>query len=390
MKLIDISQKGNRIQKSTFFQLIVNWIYNTFLPDNYPSSVSSDYLTYQKWDTLQAFFSSITACAATKATLYNLGVGDETATVLGASLLWLLKDGISLVCRIIFTSIKGSELDHFCKMWRLRADILNDLSFIFDLLGNLLSKSYIPYLLCISTTLRSIVGIAGTATRMIFTQHQAISNNIGDVNSKDAAQETVVNLVALILNIFLLQLLDNNLKLTIFIISISIIGHIFCNYRAVHSVVLTQLNMERMFLILHSFYQYNSILSPQQCNEKENVWWKSNYLSSIHIGNNSHNIDVLTEENIKDLELYSFIMKSQGTQDNFLLSHEIPLEPSFRIILQIVMTYYKKRHYMEINYSEIIMESKEIEQKLKNAQWNTEQYQIYVNSHRYQLSSKSN
>ena len=37
-----------------------------FLPEGYPTSVSSDYLSYQVWDTVQAFASSISGSLATK------------------------------------------------------------------------------------------------------------------------------------------------------------------------------------------------------------------------------------------------------------------------------------------------------------------------------------
>lgn len=80
-----------------------------FLPQGYPDTVSSDYLSYQMWDTLQvglcigsekrcllwtavqAFCSSITGMLATLAILKGVGVGDSTATPLAAALTWMFK-----------------------------------------------------------------------------------------------------------------------------------------------------------------------------------------------------------------------------------------------------------------------------------------------------------
>jgi hypothetical protein len=62
-------------------------------------------------------------------------------------------------------------LDGDCKKWRLFADVLNDMAMGLELLLPLLS-SYSTYILCITTTMKSIVGVAGGATRAAITQHQ--------------------------------------------------------------------------------------------------------------------------------------------------------------------------------------------------------------------------
>ena len=45
------------------FKTIVKHV---FLPEGYPHSVSDDYMTYQIWDTIQAFASSISGSLATQ------------------------------------------------------------------------------------------------------------------------------------------------------------------------------------------------------------------------------------------------------------------------------------------------------------------------------------
>ena len=78
------------------------------MPGGFPESVSSDYLSYQFWDTVQvsivplsrpfgelfsvqAFCSSITGTLATLAILKGVGVGDSSATPLAATVTWMLK-----------------------------------------------------------------------------------------------------------------------------------------------------------------------------------------------------------------------------------------------------------------------------------------------------------
>lgn len=79
---------------------------------------------------------------------------------------------LSNVCKdkVCFYPIR-TDLDGQCKKWRLFADILNDLAMGIELLLPYFS-SYSLVILCISTAMKSIVGVAGGATRAALTQHQ--------------------------------------------------------------------------------------------------------------------------------------------------------------------------------------------------------------------------
>lgn len=70
---------------------VVGFFKSVFLPQGYPESVSSDYLQYQFWDTLQAFSSSLSGTLATQASLKGVGVGNQEATVAAATVTWLLR-----------------------------------------------------------------------------------------------------------------------------------------------------------------------------------------------------------------------------------------------------------------------------------------------------------
>lgn len=55
----------------------------------------------------------------------------------------------------------------------MAADIINDVAMCVELLlGSVYLKDYGPILLCCSTGMKSIVGVAGGATRAAITQHQ--------------------------------------------------------------------------------------------------------------------------------------------------------------------------------------------------------------------------
>jgi len=90
------------------------------------------------------------------------------------------------------------------------ADILNDLATVIDLLVPLFPSDSIVFVLCVSSIARSIVGVAGGATRAAVTQHQARNNNMADVSAKDGSQETLVNLLGLLASLLILPFASGN------------------------------------------------------------------------------------------------------------------------------------------------------------------------------------
>ncbi|CAH8509964.1 unnamed protein product [Schistosoma turkestanicum] len=229
-----------------------------FLPVGYPFSVSDDYLEYQIWDTIQAFASSITGTLASQAVLIGVGVGNSSATVLSASLTWMFKDGSGMIGRILFAGYHGSKLDCDCKFWRFIADILNDCALFLELISPLCQYLFIP-LICLANLLKSLVGVAGSATRAAIVQHQAINNNLADVSAKDGSQETLSNLMAWLLNFILLYLVTGNQFLIWLCFGCCTSVHLYCNYRAVQCLQLHTFNRTRFHLAIQLWFEQFTI-----------------------------------------------------------------------------------------------------------------------------------
>ncbi|XP_076367237.1 RUS family member 1 isoform X1 [Tachypleus tridentatus] len=244
---------------------------SVFLPQGFPNSVSQDYLQYQLWDSIQAFASSITSTLATQSVLKGVGVGDETATPLAATVTWLLKDGTGMLGRIIFAWVHGSGLDCDCKKWRLFADVLNDAATFLDLVSQYFNN-FFTLIMCVSSVSKSIVGIAGGATRAALTQHQARRNNMADVSAKDNSQETLVNLSALICSLLILPVVSGNDSLiwTLFLLFTTI--HLYANYAAVTAVVMETFNVARYQIIVSHYLKTGLLLSVPRANSCESVW----------------------------------------------------------------------------------------------------------------------
>jgi len=261
----------------------------TFLPDGYPHSVSSDYIFYQGWDTVQAFASSISGSLATAAVLEGVGVGDDTASPLAASITWLLRDGTGMVGRILFAAQCGTRLDYDCKKWRLFADILNDIAMFIEIVTPRLSKDMTLAVLCGASFSRSIVGVAGGATKAAVAQHQAKNHNMADLSAKDGSQETMVNLLALLVNLWLLPRIAHHQELVMPLFGLMTLLHIFANYKAVRSLEFDTLNCGRMEALLSQFSNTGQIINVLEGNHRESLAFNPRK-STIRLGSSLTNL----------------------------------------------------------------------------------------------------
>ncbi|XP_061906207.1 RUS1 family protein C16orf58 homolog [Entelurus aequoreus] len=250
---------------------IVGVFKSIFLPQGYPESVSGDYLQYQFWDTVQAFSSSLTGTLATQASLKGVGVGNQEATVAAATVTWLLRDGTSMLGRILFAWLKGNKLDSDAKKWRLFADVLNDIAMFMEILAPYFPAWFI-LIVCTSGIFKSVVGVAGGATRASLTVHQARRDNMADISAKDGSQETLVNLAGLLFSLILIPLVTDNPVLTLGFFFAFTALHLFANYKAVRSVVMETLNEARLAIVLQQFLRDGRIASPTEANRKEPVF----------------------------------------------------------------------------------------------------------------------
>ncbi|XP_048508030.1 RUS family member 1 isoform X2 [Athalia rosae] len=216
-----------------------------------------------------AFASTIMGTLTTHSIMQGVGVGDTSATALAAAITWILKDGTGMIGRILFAWWNGPSLDAQCKKWRLFADILNDCAMGIELTLPYFSN-HSMVILCVSTGMKSIVGVAGSATRAALTQHQALQNNLADVSAKDGSQETFVNLIASFVGILVLSNIgDGRYVMELFVLLATV--HLYANYRAVKALCLNSLNEDRLALIIRNYLINQSIPGPSEVNKIESV-----------------------------------------------------------------------------------------------------------------------
>ncbi|KAH6722322.1 vitamin B6 photo-protection and homoeostasis-domain-containing protein [Leptodontidium sp. MPI-SDFR-AT-0119] len=226
----------------------VKSVLNVFLPAGYPHSVTSDYLEYQIYDSLQAFSSSIAGMLSSRAVLEGIGVGDSHASPTAALLLSVLQESMGRIATILFAHRLGTSLEPECKMYRLAADVFNDAAMILDCLSPAFPKASRVALLSLSSVLRSLCGVAAGSSKASLSAHFATQGNLGELNAKDSSQETVISLLGMLVgSIVVSHITSKTATWTALIFLLAI--HLGTNYLAVRAVCMRTINRQRANLI---------------------------------------------------------------------------------------------------------------------------------------------
>ncbi|KAI5062065.1 hypothetical protein GOP47_0022604 [Adiantum capillus-veneris] len=239
-----------------------------FLPEGYPDSVTSDYLGFQFWDTLQGLSTYIRSMLSTNALLSGIGVGKTSATVIGATFQWFLRDFTGMLGGVVFTIYQGSNLDCKAKQWRLAADFMNDIGMLMDLISPLFPRLFIS-ILCLGSLARSVTGVASGATRAALTQHFALQQNAADISAKEGSQETAATLVGMLMGMLLAEVSSGHTG-AIWLCFLTLTGfHMFANYKAVRCLCLTSLNQDRIKIVLQAYLATGRVLTPSDVSSRE-------------------------------------------------------------------------------------------------------------------------
>ncbi|GMP93798.1 hypothetical protein CsSME_00043495 [Camellia sinensis var. sinensis] len=274
---IAIRRSGSR------FNQLWTRILQAFVPEGFPSSVTPDYLPFQIWDSLQGLSTYVRTMLSTQALLSAIGVGEKSATVIGATFQWFMRDLTGMLGGILFTFYQGSNLDSNAKMWRLIADLMNDLGMLMDLVSPLFPSAFV-FIVCLGSLSRSFTGVASGATRAALTQHFALHNNAADISAKEGSQETLATMIGMALGMLLARVtIGHPLAIWLSFLSLTMF-HMYANYKAVRCLSLTTLNCERSsILLLHFMKTGGQVLSPEQVSDMEHVLplWTTSWISKV-------------------------------------------------------------------------------------------------------------
>lgn len=238
--------------------------------------MTSDYLGYQTYDSLQAFFSTITSLLANRAILQGLGVGDADSSATYAMLLTIFKDGISRVATIGFAYRYGTIIEPEAKKYRFLADIFNDSAFFLDLLAPAIRgrDSVKIAVLVAAEALRAVCGVAAGASKAALSSHFALRQNLSELNAKESSQETAVGLLGLFVGSIVVRYVEG--RHAVFgLMIVLVFAHLAMNYLAVRCVQLGDLNKQRATIVYEHYLKTGEVLEPAAVAAREKIfWWK--------------------------------------------------------------------------------------------------------------------
>ncbi|KAF1355257.1 vitamin B6 photo-protection and homoeostasis-domain-containing protein [Delphinella strobiligena] len=241
---------------------------DVFLPTGFPHSVSKDYLEYQIYDSLQAFSSSIAGLLASRAVLEGV-ITDASPTA--ALLLTILQESMGRIATILFAHRLGKSLEPECKMFRLLADIFNDIAMIFDCLSPAFPRPARVLILSCSSILRSLCGVAAGSAKASLSAHFALSNNLAELNAKDSSQETIISLLGMAAGGLVVTLVTSPTA-SMMTLGLLLSVHLSMNHAAVRAVVMRSLNRQRATIVFSHFVAHGVILSPDQVSIRERIF----------------------------------------------------------------------------------------------------------------------
>ena len=180
MKNVKIQEKNLKYEERA-----MKFAYKTFLPEEYPKSVSSEYLDFSKYQFIQGFCSSCNSVLCTQAVLVSMGLSVESAIGTSAVLSYSLKDFLGMLFRIGFIGKVGIKFDTSPKQWRLFADSMHNLSGAIEISLLFLGKSMFLPIAALASFCRGLSYTAGQATKAAFTKSFVQSENFADVTAKE-------------------------------------------------------------------------------------------------------------------------------------------------------------------------------------------------------------
>ena len=216
------------------------------------------------------------------------------------------------------------------------ADVLNDCVMAVELLAPALPRHLILPVLCLTGLGRSLVGVAGGATKAAVAQHQARQNNMADLAAKDGSQETLVNLLGLCVNLVVLPLVTGSQALPFLLFLLLATLHVYCNYRAVSCLVINTLNTARLHILLDRLVSSGQVSSPSQVNKLEPVMVPFRNNVSIQLGVSLNTVEKEDVEKVKSCiageDPYCILQKQRG--QHVLISETATPRDVYRAYIQ--------------------------------------------------------
>lgn len=197
-------------------------------------------------------------------------MGDASSSATFAIILTVMQDAMSRITTIVFAHSFGLHIEPEAKRFRFLADLFNDSAFFLELYSPYLSSEGKVITLSISQALRALCGVSAGASKAALSVHFARSDNLAELNAKEASQETAVGLVGLLVGTLVVKTVEDHTSVVCLMVLL-VFAHLWMNYLAVRAVGMNILNRQRATILFHEYLRTQKILTPSQVAKRESI-----------------------------------------------------------------------------------------------------------------------
>ena len=260
-----------KIMHGGAFQQKAQNMISMFLPEGFPSSVSSSYLRYSSWSMAASIFTSASGVLATSSLLVALGVGSQ-ALPLSAATTWVLKDGLGQLGGMLSAALLGNRFDLDPKRWRQVSAIAQDSAGALEVCVLALAPIItLPFLPCAAAAnvARNVAWLSASATRASLHSSLARRGNLADITAKAGSQTTAAYTLGTALGVTL-SMISSDPTIALALYTTLALGHQGCVYLSLKAIPLVTLSPARLHLawekVVNCFSQttFEGIRTPEQ------------------------------------------------------------------------------------------------------------------------------
>lgn len=250
---------------------LMNALRRTFLPIDYPASVTQGYARYMSWQFVQNCVGSAQWVLTTNALLAGVGLTQGLGGLpWAAATTWVLKDGLGALGIIWSANLLGHWFDADTKRALWRADLMHNTGSVLELLTPLFPQFFLP-LSSVANLIKGVSALTSGACRAAVYKSFVLRENLAEVTAKAHTQGTCAYVTGMSLGIGLSALVQTGTALVWPVFAVLAGTHLFCSYRKVSSVVLRTLNQQRTSLVLDQYFALHTVPTPDDVYHLERV-----------------------------------------------------------------------------------------------------------------------
>ncbi|KAJ3385360.1 hypothetical protein HDU92_003097 [Lobulomyces angularis] len=266
-KNLKVIQSSNLkfFKKIFFFEKIVQWWSQMFLPVGYPNTCHEVYATVHIWQFIETFLGSTVSVLCNQAMLSSIGLSQSEATGGAVAIQWVLKDGFGEIGKLFFIQQFSKNFDSHPKTWKLVGEVSCLFGSTLQLITVLTLNNYFLIFASVGYAFRSIHFSIWGATHMTFTKNFSLTGNVADLVAKDDSQMSVAHLLGMLCGVGLISIShDPNFLFVVFFIVAPL--HFLSTNNLLKSANFKVLNKANLTILSRSFINSKKLPSDSDLN----------------------------------------------------------------------------------------------------------------------------